>query len=678
MAIILELQLLFTAAAQTDWKSHSTAEPEMLSAGVHWRQLPETVIYESSVPLYYRVPWQLPTYEGDGQRLRENSDFHKYYPKLWNISQSILDLDNKFGVVLTAWETSLRGAPEVHTATRKRRGIELFGQIMHFCCNLVTASDVTAMGAGVSDVNTALHDLQNNIVSDHQELFNLTNSMSQFNFELQASYNMTFNQIKNLKQEITNLVNFENESDNVIHEALNIIYKKIIHMIHNEFIISAYTKMSETMMQCNNKKLSKFLVSETILIQDLKILESNLVKNNFELSISVKNIQKYYNLNIVSCVLQGEELVVSVKVPIRQLGHNWKLFEIINVPFAFNNQTCSVKHDVQYLAVTNDGTYKKAITGAATHQCRPYEDSLCYLPRHSSFSFFGSYCIFKLFEGMDKETFNKYCSFICHSDSPLIVSELERGMFSITNPSPNLRVKCIKTNFTYDFTNRVQIGAAIINLPCDCELFNFNDKIIAQTFPCEKNRNNFQMTQIVPIAWTNFTNTRVGILSDYSNNNIHNLLSNIDMNWTAHAPHIVLQNIHTLKGVHEVKEGKVMTWYAGYSSLEYMWSLILSMLLFLIIFKNPWLILPTMAAPAQAETFDLQMIDEIILFLILIIFMMFLIIKRILKCRQRNNTQQGVVDGILIIGSQEVRKVTFDIENNKMLHYGEVDVHIDK
>ncbi|CAH0562991.1 unnamed protein product [Brassicogethes aeneus] len=109
--------------------------------------------------------------------------------------------------------------------------------------------------------------------------------------------------------------------------------------------------------------------------------------------------------------------MVTVKVPIRRENFRWQLYELVTTPFAWHNQTCHIQHEALCLeiAIRNQKEVALTISGTNLHQCKPYENKLCYLPRFSSDNLHGPQCVKMLFHGATVEEIAKNCPMRCLS-----------------------------------------------------------------------------------------------------------------------------------------------------------------------------------------------------------------------------------------------------------------------
>ncbi|KAF5301790.1 hypothetical protein FQA39_LY10575 [Lamprigera yunnana] len=167
------------------------------------------------------------------------------------------------------------------------------------------------------------------------------------------------------------------------------------------------------------------------LAADLTALEKDINSKKYRLAIPVEQLLKYYKLDIADCTVADQKIYIHIRVPIIQGKTEWKLYELITTPFAWNDETCIIMHDTLYIAVNEKAKVPavKVISGTALRHCKPYHDKLCYLPKFESDALFGPSCAYEMFIGATVEELSKHCSFKCHTPKAMLISEINIDTF---------------------------------------------------------------------------------------------------------------------------------------------------------------------------------------------------------------------------------------------------------
>lgn len=258
-----------------------------------------------------------------------------------------------------------------------------------------------------------------------------------------------------------------------------------------------------------------------------------------QLSIPRSELAQYYKLPIVDCGIS--KIVIHVKVPVTQANREWKLVELLTTPFGWENDTCMIMHDILYLAVSQKSM--RPISGAGLHQCRPYHDRMCFLPRFSSDAVYGPQCAFKMYEGATVEEITKHCSFRCYRSTQTIISEVKPDTYVLTHPKPGTRVRCPGVEHPVDKLHIGQPGALQVQLPCTCSLYENNTKLIPARVPCGEDSRHLQVIHVLPATWSTLRSFRINPLLPDAHPVYNNLSECLNTNWTKRVPHLNLSAI---------------------------------------------------------------------------------------------------------------------------------------
>lgn len=86
-----------------------------------------------------------------------------------------------------------------------------------------------------------------------------------------------------------------------------------------------YEWESSTHSHCKIGKIPPRLINVNTLYDDLQKLTKIFKNDEFELVIPI-DILSYYNIPITECQFAKTEIFVKIKIPIREIKTNWKLF----------------------------------------------------------------------------------------------------------------------------------------------------------------------------------------------------------------------------------------------------------------------------------------------------------------------------------------------------------------
>jgi len=94
-----------------------------------------------------------------------------------------------------------------------------------------------------------------------------------------------------------------------------------------------YERETNTQLHC---KMGKIAVDT--LHTDLKKLSELLKQDGFELAIKLDNLSLYNNIPITECQFSITDILIKLKIPIRQHKSNWNLFKAITYQHILNSK----------------------------------------------------------------------------------------------------------------------------------------------------------------------------------------------------------------------------------------------------------------------------------------------------------------------------------------------------
>ncbi|KAG8305062.1 hypothetical protein J6590_078332 [Homalodisca vitripennis] len=213
-----------------------------------------------------------------------------------------------------------------------------------------------------------------------------------------------------------------------------------------------------------------------------------------------------------------------------------EIFEVISVPFAWKNSTCSIHHEVTYLAADNKRLM--AIQGSTTHDCQPYKNALCFIPRYAGDAVSGSLCPRVMFKGATIQELSSVCAFSCVPSTAPIVNRVEEELFILTHISGQLEFECRHgENQTIDIPANGRPGAIQIKVACDCKLLLNNQVIVYENYPSYKRISVSEIVHIVPALWSKLKTLKVPSRNMYSSSTFATLDECLDESWPTVVPH---------------------------------------------------------------------------------------------------------------------------------------------
>lgn len=565
--------------------------PISVATGVYWKEV-KTVLYESSVPLVYKSRW--PNVDMAHLSLPKMSGFcnETLNDPECMLFQWILQTDKIVGkqirwlnASLQTAETGLTGAKQ---AQRNKRSLSFVGNFAHWCCGVATKRQLRPLVTNQQEMAHFEVELQERLSEAFTEIDNTNLNMQNYSKQVEA----TFTQIVDVGLNITKVIErfqrleFVTEQRND-YKSFSLLQLGVHHVIRHLQTIQLVTRL-EIQSQCRERKIPNSVLTLEKLQKDLVVLSRSLQEDGYDLAIPYEEVTKYLKLEIVECMISGNEIIINLSVPIRKQGSQWKLYEPIAVPFAWENNTCTVQHRVSFLAV--DQNQIRSIRGSAIKDCQPHEESLCFVPRYASDAVYGSLCPKKMFLGASIQELSTECIFSCVTETATLINKVGDFSYVLTHAHLPLDLNCrYNKNKTFTAPHLRKLGALEITVPCDCSLIYKDEVLVSESYPCDKTPLVSQVIHVLPAPWSKLKSLKIPPLQSHVSSTFSTLDECLDEHWPTQIPHWNLSLTKPFKLQNPVLNlpTRQADWYATVSAAMHG---IFIVLVTVIVFRNPHLI----------------------------------------------------------------------------------------
>ncbi|XP_050547921.1 uncharacterized protein LOC126909530 [Daktulosphaira vitifoliae] len=518
-----------------------------VSSGAFFNEIQEAMMYDKSIPLTYTqiILEKEKTNVGESLAVEgycKNKDTN--YCNIINQSLVILKNINK-----NMWENQL-DLNDFNFNKRSKRGIQFLGNGFHFCCNVATEKQLKNFYSNEQILKDQFNKLKDVFTSDHKDLNDITSQLNNYTSNTNIKIELLKTAFQKINDENRNNARLE---DNNLNNSIQGI-QEILFTIMSVFSkLIDYERMSNAHLHCKNNKIPPRVLSTDILYKDLLKLQKTINKDGYELVIPIKNLHSYYNLPIAECQFSETQILLKIKIPIKESNSMWKLFQYIPAHFKFHDSICLIFSEKTYIAVNEFNDEHRVVSGVGLQHCDPPVTDLCFIPKFSADVTLSPRCVEAIYKNLPLEQINQVCYFQCikHIENDyIIIKQIGVNSFVITNPQPNLKVRTFNDhNYTeteldinYDYPDLIKI-----TLSCEQELIRNNNILIPKMYPCEKiNKNTLKILRILPISWTNIKSLKIKhddpeAIEKFYFNNISEILNK---NWTS-----VVPNFHITKQI---------------------------------------------------------------------------------------------------------------------------------
>lgn len=581
-----------------------------ISAGIFWKPLPSTITYEATIPLTYKTSWNKDDFEANTRKSCPNhtSVMCQLEKHLYNLNEIFR---NEQKLLQQSWDIS-----EFQTIqpARHRRALDFIGRGLEWCCGVATEQKLSSLTANEKQAEEEITKLHNGLKNTMNTIIKTINKVDDYQNKIGVAFNVTNAEIQKIEKWIhTYATEIRDEDDRTIY----FLAHNQILLLKNLIQTTRDVRKERIIRECRTNKIPSEVVSSKRLLKDLNHLVIELENFDHGLAIPLSDFTRYYQLDIAECVFTEESLIVHVKIPIKHRYHSWHLFELITAPFAWYNNTCIIDHNPLYLAVSDISTTKKEehrqISGSRLHYCTPYNNKLCYLPRYAGDRLQGPGCASTIFKGASVEDISHQCQLKCKRSTHLTITEVEEETYIITHPTGNTKVVCKNTTHDIRTDYHNHIGALKIHLPCSCQLYDADQIIIPERYPCPSMYDTHKMLHVIPAIWTNLKSFVLKPSRHSTTIRFHNASDCLNHQWTMNIPHENLTNIKEAAKIIQQQIEDIATskpsLYDEFghhlNSIYLVWNSILTILLGVMAFQNRRVAMLPLIPPTRADSANL-------------------------------------------------------------------------
>ena len=289
--------------------------------------------------------------------------------------------------------------------------------------------------------------------------------------------------------EMTSTVSSIKTNQDSILVALNIL--SAIDLIEMKF-----RNLEIGLQSCINGYIPFSLIDANVLQRSLHDISARVHNHDLKLSVSTKMIEEYYKLQIADCVVTKTAITVLANIPLAT--QNWKIVDVLPLPFSYENHTCQLRVPRDTTVAT--GKNFVLMDSYAMEFCGSKSGQLCFVPSLKRSAPALTDCIRNMYRGLRSETSLSHCPMDCNLKSETIIVEISPAVIVAANVK-SVHVTCPYHEQEYSID---AIGAVEVKLHCHCDYMvgKFN---LSSSLACAEGEHIFtDVTSIVPDAWTSF------------------------------------------------------------------------------------------------------------------------------------------------------------------------------
>jgi len=512
--------------------SHSTA----------LERIDNTIIYQSSLPLAFQSP--MPDIH-----LLETIDSHVKCtsgPDTDNFckaSQIIQELDAEALKQIKSVSDEIR----LHemfidngTHSVVKRNIldplrAMIGEVAAWCCGVSTERDFKSLFARQEDIDTAIVRMSNNLNTNHRKYTSISKEFS----------NMAGTMNKNFKSFEDGLIKFKRHFEDVTSESSlwhQFLIRTITHLFVRNYENSRHWKRSAIITDCRNNFIPAAIVNQDALFLQLTEINAKLALKGWTLAIPIQHISHYYTQRLSECLISNKNILVKIKIPIKEISPTFTLFKFRTVPQKFENSTCELMLSETYLAVSEDESTAVPIMGETLRTCEinaKHGINMCLLPKRPQRFALGTTCPELIFRGAPIQQLIGTCGYKCYPSNMPLITALNYDTFVITHPHKSITFVCGDNKTKLHNENYDAAGSLEIRLPCTCKLYMGEKLVIDEEFPCNNANDYISAAHILPALWSKMSHLRVDIHKQHMPTFLFTSFNDsFNPDWKQYVPHL--------------------------------------------------------------------------------------------------------------------------------------------
>lgn len=568
-----------------------------LSTGGYITPIPNVVTYTASVPLLYRytfpsIPeWvRVKSNPSRGEDRQVNSIYESILNVSDQLSNYIQDLDRSFIPI------------EKGKMTKTKRALAFVGGFLSWCCDVVTKSEIQPIISSEESLHTYVSNFHKQFSQEHEALANISVKLNKFDHELETTITEVVERINNITHVLTGSADANRDAIRRNYEQ----FDRILHILTIGFEHQIHMVQSAIRMQiqasCKQQRIPSIVLKPETLLTDLNELGEMLKQENQTLAINQEDIYLYYKYVVADCLISPTAVAITVRIPIRGTGDNWKISELRFMPFAWRGSTCHIVHEPSLIATS--GQKFSPISGTGLRLCNPGISPMCYIPRYISDAYAGASCARQIVTGSDIATLASVCEFSCKPGRIPTVLAVGTETYMVIHIVGAIRIQCRgKAEVTHEVN--ATIGAIEIVVPCPCEMSYNGTVIISKSFPCDyASQDVKQIVHILPVMWSSIATLDIPPMTTHTEVTFKNLSQCLNANWNVHKPKIETK-VNPLRPIEDQWEGGVAGQMDSDSYYRYGMTVVnwaYYAITTIIIIRQPYLVGFGMARPVAAYT----------------------------------------------------------------------------
>ena len=361
------------------------------------------------------------------------------YKKLLNMTFDDLNLALNEILLIQTEASNLIG----HIHNRNKRSLLPLGGLLNFLFGTGDQADIDAIKADIKQLYQNQMD-QTNVLNDIITITNVSRGL----------INENINKINKIIDTITGL----NQTIGYLTEQIKPLYiARRFMLMHNEFMIhhsrirtmirqmtTDIDLIRQYLASFTSGKLTPQMIYPTHLRQELLKINRQLLPKITLPEDPTINIWHYYRYLTVTPMIDENQLILMIKIPLLDTDSTMTLYKTYNLPIFHPDIAKSLAYELEgsNLAITQDRNYVTILTESEFIKCTLAQGHFCSLNTALYHIDYSKWCLAAMFL-KDNDRINKYCTLTMTNITGPQAMYLDQGSWAISVEKPTqMEIRC--------------------------------------------------------------------------------------------------------------------------------------------------------------------------------------------------------------------------------------------
>jgi hypothetical protein len=333
-----------------------------ISHGVYLKELENTIVFQSSLPIIFTAPMPK-TSLVDPISLEETCTGNITFCNSTTLTDA-LDIMHKLDSEAMKYQEAVMNQIKVQESfmendnSRQRRDLvdpirTTISNVASWCCGVATTRQFSKLFTNQQEIKKAINTISSSVHEEHENYVKISDNFKTMADTMNTNFDNFALQMKLYRQLIT-------DSDLQTSVMKKFVLNSITHLYARNYEFTRQNLRASILADCRNFIIPAAVISQDMLQHELTLINEKLATKQWTLAIGLSSITNYFQLQIAECLMSQDTILIKLKIPIKQIGPNYRLYKFLSIPQKHkDNLTCTLLMDNVLLGISHDN--KKVI-----------------------------------------------------------------------------------------------------------------------------------------------------------------------------------------------------------------------------------------------------------------------------------------------------------------------------